>query len=100
MGMRMVVPPLALAALAIFVATAAIWLDVIDDVIPLGRRSRDGALFPLGSAQFIPRMACVLAEAAVANAQKRERAAAITAHVYRFLGMSSLFLPIDLIDTE
>jgi len=50
----MVVPPLALSAVEIRVATAAAAVVVMVLVIPLGNTTRLLASLPLGSAQLIP----------------------------------------------
>jgi hypothetical protein len=56
----MVVPPLALSALEIFVATAAAAVVVIVLVMPLGNTTRPLPSFPLGSAQLMPLKPLVL----------------------------------------
>jgi hypothetical protein len=61
MGIRMVVPPLTFKESAIRFPTAAAAVAVVVVVNPLGVTTLEGASFPLGSAQLIPRKAFVFA---------------------------------------
>ena len=60
-GIRMVVPPLAFKESEMRLPTAAASVVVEVDVSPLGVTTLDGASFPLGSAQLIPRKGFVFA---------------------------------------
>jgi len=60
-GIRTVVPPLAFKESEIRLPAAAAAVAVVVDVNPLGVTTREGASFPLGSAQLIPRKVFVFA---------------------------------------
>jgi hypothetical protein len=68
----MVVPPLAFKESEIRFPTIAAFVAVIVDVKPLGVTTLEGASFPLGSAQFIPRKPLVFTVAVPATATEVE----------------------------
>jgi len=59
MGIRFVVPPLTFKESEMLFPMAAAAVVVEDDVSPLGVTTREGASFPLGSAQLMPRKSFV-----------------------------------------